>query len=115
MNSLVVFQAKRSLLSLLMGLTMAFFLNSFTVLPSTESGGGVIIMVEDEIMRISSDDPDDPIILIQVFDGSTLVYNENGCNAQICTTDLSQLAAGTYTAKAKAESGAIGSETIVLP
>lgn len=116
MKSLTVFQAKRSLVSLLMGLSMALFLNSFTVLPAPEmeSGGGVIITMDDDFLRTSSDDPDDPIVLIQVFAGSTLVYSENGCHAQECSSDLSALSPGTYTAKAEAESGADASQTIVL-
>jgi len=114
MNILFVSQAKQGVVALLLSLLMAFSQESSSTVNLTDSGGGVVISIEEDLLRCSSGDQDDPIVNIEVFQASTLVYSEEGCQEAICFSDLGHLATGSYVAKAYTANGEEGTENITL-
>jgi hypothetical protein len=111
MKKKLLLNLSSALLCLLLTTNLA---HSVAFVPA-QSGGGITISVEDDILRTSVGDPDDEIVLIEVFDVSTRLYHEVGCYDSICFSDLSGLAPGTYLAVASSYLGEEASQTIVLP
>lgn len=63
-----------------------------------------ITMVGD-LLIATSNNPNDPLVKVEVFNGAGQKVAQTGCSGTKCTLDLSSLAPGTYLAKATSLTG----------
>lgn len=74
-----------------------------------------IIMIEDVVLRVNTDNSSIFIDEIEVYDQSeNLVMQILGCNLQECLVDLSSLAAATYDVNVTTDNNYTFSGTITL-
>ncbi|MEZ4849748.1 MAG: hypothetical protein R3B93_14270 [Bacteroidia bacterium] len=77
-------------------------------------GGGITIVMEDDILFVNSGEPEDPVDHIVVSQNSEVVHTENNCGSQVCTTSLAHLESGIYMVEAFTEQGNYKSQDIVV-
>ncbi|MEL6717377.1 MAG: hypothetical protein AAFO82_03250 [Bacteroidota bacterium] len=77
--------------------------------------GRVIIMVDEVLMRVDTDNPSLIVDEIDVFDQSgSSVLHVSGCSAQECIVNVGSLAAGTYDVTVTTDSGYTFSGQVTL-
>jgi len=85
------------------------------ILVEKEIPAGIIIMADEILMRVDTDNSSIIIDNIEVFDQSeNLVMQIAGCNAQECLVDISSLGAGTYDVTVTTDNGYTFSGTVTL-
>ncbi|MEO1518720.1 MAG: hypothetical protein AAFV95_27145 [Bacteroidota bacterium] len=74
------------------------------------------IIIQDEVMlRVDTEDPGNTIQLIQLFDEqNNCVLSHAGCQQSVCKLNLSALPGGSYQVIVATSTGAVLSNTVCL-
>lgn len=80
----------------------------------TSLGGGIIIVMEDDILFTDSGNPEDGIDKIVISFYGNVVHTESSCGGQECSTNIGHLEPGIYLATVFTEGGSSSSKEIVL-
>ncbi|HXH19574.1 MAG TPA: hypothetical protein VNJ07_10880 [Chitinophagales bacterium] len=81
---------------------------------STKHIEGLDIQMQGEVLIASSDNPNDPLVKVEVFNGAGQKVAQGGCSSTKCTLDLSNLPTGNYLGKATSLR-AVHTEPIYVP
>ncbi|MEL6867926.1 MAG: hypothetical protein AAFP19_26110 [Bacteroidota bacterium] len=92
------------------------YTNEATELACDERPNGIIVM-EDVIARVNSDQPSLSITRFVVYNNLTsqVVYDANGCGLAECTYDLGDLDSGNYYAEVTQGNGTTFGSYITVP
>jgi len=86
---------------LMLGALIVPFSNvSYNAHAAVKSIEAISIEMSDDILIAKSDNPNDPLTLLQVYNRANQLLMQTACGGTKCDMNLSSLPAGTYIAKA---------------
>jgi hypothetical protein len=104
-NHVILPLVGRSLVLFLLVIAISQVSQASDCLPSN-STLTVTFTMEDQILTVTSNNPEDELEYIEIYDNNAkLVLVEGPCAPTVCTVDFSDLAAGNYRAVAHSTLG----------